>query len=134
MTVSSRAGARAHSRARLSLHFTPDPTTLAAVDKRLEMLEKMVQSGQADAFARYALAMEYRRLGQHERALANFEALRDNDPEYLPMYLMAGQLLTELERASDAAEWLQQGIALARKQGDAKALGELEAALAETRG
>jgi hypothetical protein len=44
---------------------------------------------------------------------------------------MAGQTLAEAERGPDAREWLEAGIALARKKSDAKALGELESLLGE---
>lgn len=99
------------------------------MNKRLEMLEKLTSSGQAEAFAWYGLAMEYRKLGRVEEALATFQSLRTKDPEYLAMYLMAGQLLIEHKRASDAREWLEQGLAIAQKRGDFKAVGELEDAL-----
>ena len=100
------------------------------MNKRLELLEKMTSSGQADAFAWYGLAMEYRKLGRIDKALATFETLRDREPDYQAMYLMAGQMLIENKRGEDARTWLEQGIELARKRGDHKALGELEDALA----
>lgn len=100
------------------------------MNKRLEMLEKLTSSGQADAFAWYGLAMEYRKLGRVEEALASFQTLRNKDPEYVAMYLMAGQLLLEHKRTQDAREWLERGIAIAQKRGDFKTVGELEDALA----
>ena len=100
------------------------------MNKRLMMLEQMTQSGKADAFAWYGLALEYRREGRSTDALATFEKLRALHPDYLPMYLMAGQLLIAEERTGDAKAWLQAGIELARKQGNAHTLSELESALA----
>lgn len=100
------------------------------MNKRLEMLEKMVASGKADSFARYALAMEYKKEERPEDALSTFSALRAADADYLPMYLMAGQLLIDTRRGEEAKGWLAAGIELAKKKGDAKAQAELEAALA----
>jgi predicted Zn-dependent protease len=100
------------------------------MNKRLEMLEKMTASGQADSFAWYALAMEYRKEARIDDALRTFEALRERDPDYLAMYLMAGQMLNAASRGGEAKAWLEQGIALAREKGDGKALGELESELA----
>lgn len=100
------------------------------MNKRLEMLEKLTRSGTADSFAWYALAMEYRKAEQPELALRTFEALRDKDPDYVAMYLMAAQVLLEAERDSEAVPWLEQGIEKARARGDMKALAELEQALA----
>ena len=102
------------------------------MNKRLALLEQLVSSGKADSFARYGLAMEYRKEGRHEDALAAFQALREEDASYLPMYLMTGQLLMEMSRNDDAKEWLRAGIELAKTKGDGKTLSELEDALAET--
>lgn len=99
------------------------------MNKRLAMLESLVAGGSADAFAWYGLAMEYRRAGRVSEALTTFESLRQRHPEYLPMYLMTGQLLVEQKRAPEAREWLEAGVALARAQNAAHALGELESAL-----
>jgi predicted Zn-dependent protease len=103
---------------------------LRDMNKRLEMLEKVTRSGTADSFAWYALAMEYRKSGETELALSTFATLRDQDPEYVPMYLMAAQVLMEAARDAEAVPWLEQGIAKARARGDTKALAELEQALA----
>lgn len=99
------------------------------MSKRLAFLEQLVSEGRADAFARYGLAMEYRKLGRVEEALSAFEALRSVDPSYLAMYLMAGQLLLEARRPDEARVWLEQGIELATRVGNTQALGELSDAL-----
>jgi hypothetical protein len=99
------------------------------MSKRLAMLENLAASGKADSFALYALAMEYRSAERSEDALATFARLRAKDAEYLPMYLMAGQLLVDLERNAEARAWLEAGIELATRKGDGKAKNELMAAL-----
>jgi len=100
------------------------------MNKRLAMLEKVTASAQADSFAFYCLGMEYRKEGRVDDALGAFGSLRERDPGYLPMYLMAGQMLREAARLPDAASWLKQGVTLATEKGDSKALGELESELA----
>jgi hypothetical protein len=100
------------------------------MNKRLAMLEKVTASAQADSFAFYCLAMEYRKEGRVDDALGAFETLRARDAGYLPMYLMAGQMLREAARLADASLWLKQGIELATQKNDGKALGELESELA----
>jgi len=100
------------------------------MNKRLAMLEKVTASAQADSFAFYCLGMEYRKEGRVDDALVAFETLRTRDPGYLPMYLMAGQMLREATRLPDASAWLKQGIELASQKNDGKALGELESELA----
>jgi len=101
------------------------------MNKRLPLLEKLAAAGTADAFTLYALAMEYRSAGRTEDAVLAFQNLRTKDASYLPMYLMAGQLFSEMGRNAEAREWLEAGVALATTKGDGKAKNELLAALAE---
>jgi predicted Zn-dependent protease len=100
------------------------------MNKRLAMLEKLTSSAQADSFAFYCLAMEYRKEGRVDDAVGAFTTLRDRDSGYVAMYLMAGQMLRESARLTDAAVWLKQGIEVATQKNDGKALGELESELA----
>jgi predicted Zn-dependent protease len=100
------------------------------MSKRLVMLEKMVASGGADSFARYALAMEYAGLDRVDDALRAYDDLRAHDPGYVPMYLMCGTMLAKAGRRDEARAWLTEGVAAAQKKGDAHALGELQSALA----
>jgi predicted Zn-dependent protease len=101
------------------------------MNKRLEMLEKLTQRGGADSFAWYGLAMEYRKLGRVDDALNTFTTLRAQDPDYLAMYLMAGQMLGEAQRSDEAKVWLEQGLAVAQKKGDHKAKSEIQDALGQ---
>lgn len=100
------------------------------MNKRLAALEKMIQAGTDDPFAWYGLAMEYRKDGRVDDALSTFGRLREKHAGYLPMYLMAGQMLADADRADEARPWLAQGIEVARAKGDGKALSELQSALA----
>jgi len=103
---------------------------MPATSKRLEFLSKLTSSGSADPFAWYGLAMEYRTLERHDEALATFEALRGRAPDYVPMYLMCGQMLAGLGRAAEARAWMEAGVGAARSKGDDHAASELEGALA----
>jgi tetratricopeptide (TPR) repeat protein len=98
--------------------------------KRLDFLVKMTSAGKADSFTWYALALEYKGLGQVEDALTTFQRLRQLDEDYVPMYLMCGTMLIEASRRDEAKEWLSAGLHAARKKGDAHAAGEIEGALA----
>jgi tetratricopeptide (TPR) repeat protein len=98
-------------------------------NKRLDMLEQITKGEGADSFAWYGLAMEYRKLGRIAEALVCFDTLKGKDPEYLAMYLMAGQMLSAEGKPEDARVWLEAGIELATRQGNQKALSELRDAL-----
>jgi predicted Zn-dependent protease len=100
------------------------------MSKRLNVLEKMVSGGTKDSFAWYGLALEYINVGRLDDGLNTFTALRERDPQYVPMYLMCGTALSKAGRNSEAREWLSAGVDAARARGDTHALGELEVALA----
>jgi predicted Zn-dependent protease len=102
---------------------------MAQSSKRLEFLQKMTQSGEKDPFVWYGLAMEYRSLERTEDALATFEKLRQRAPDYVPMYLMCGQMLAAMSRPDDARSWLAAGVEAACAKGDAHASSELQSAL-----
>jgi predicted Zn-dependent protease len=104
---------------------------MAGASKRLEYLLKLTgqQGAGSDPFVWYGLAMEYRSLERYDEALATFETLRVRTPDYVPMYLMCGQMLEKMGRVGDARVWLSAGVDAAGKGGDAHALGELQAAL-----
>jgi predicted Zn-dependent protease len=103
---------------------------MADPNKRLETLLKMTASASADSFAWYALALEYRKAGRLDESLSTFDRLAERDPNYLPMYLMAGQTAIEASQRDVAKSWLERGITLAEAKGDMKALGELQSELA----
>ncbi len=99
------------------------------ISKRLAYLEKITSEGSTDPFAWYGLANEYTGLGRHDDALRTFQALRERQADYVPMYLICGQMLADLGRAAEARDWLEAGAAAARAKKDTHALSELEAAL-----
>ena len=100
------------------------------MNKRLMFLEQHCAAGAADSFAFYGLGMEYRKEGRVDDAIATFEKLKSKDPDYVPMYLMAGQTLIDAGRSAEAKTWLETGIAVAERKRDTHALGELQSALA----
>ncbi len=102
---------------------------MTATNKRLQMLDAMIAKGTSDPFVRYARALELRGLEQLEQAMAGFEELRTLHPQYVPTFLMAGQILTSLGRVEVARAWLTQGIAVAIAAHDEHARSELQQAL-----
>jgi predicted Zn-dependent protease len=98
--------------------------------QRLDMLEKMIAKGSADPFVHYARCMELKSLGRGADAMEAFRALRERFPNYVPLYLMAGQVAIELGKADEAREFFAQGEQKAREAGDSHAQAELTRALA----
>ena len=95
------------------------------------MLEEFLAANPNDAFARYGMAMECVNTGDDAAAESHFRQLLSAHPEYLYGYFHYGQLLLRLSRGAEAQEILRQGVAAAKKAGDAHALSELEGALAD---
>jgi predicted Zn-dependent protease len=102
---------------------------MEATSKRLSYLEKITADGSTDPFAWYGLALEYKTLGRVDDALRTFDSLRAKNPDYVPMFLMCGQMLADAGRTDVARAWLESGIAAAKAKRDTHALGELESAL-----
>ena len=49
---------------------------------RIEILKGFLKENAADSFSRYALALEYVKLGQNDDAVREFETVTKNDPGY----------------------------------------------------
>lgn len=96
---------------------------------RVAMLKEILAENPNDAFARYGLAMEYANAGDATSALAEYEQIVTTNPDYVPAYQMAGQLLMNHGREEDARGWLERGIAAARKTGNRHAESEMQGML-----
>jgi predicted Zn-dependent protease len=98
---------------------------------RRQMLEELVAKKPDDAFSRYGLAMECMNSGDPAAADTHFRTLLERNADYIPAYLMYGQLLARESRTSEAKQVLSNGIAAAAKTGDQHARSEMEALLNE---
>jgi predicted Zn-dependent protease len=101
---------------------------------RIAMLTEILLANPEDIFARYGLALEYSKAGQIDQALAEFKTLLANNPDYTPGYFMAAQTLAESSRTDEAKRMLVDGIASARRTGNAHAQSEMTAMLEELGG
>ena len=95
------------------------------------MLEQMASAKPGDPFLRYGLAMELKKRGELERAREVFDSLVSAHPDYVPTYLMYGNLLVELGDAGAAVQTYERGHEVANRAGDDHAASELAAARAE---
>jgi Flp pilus assembly protein TadD len=96
---------------------------------RKQQLEEMLVEDPNDPFLRYGLAMENVSAGDLEAAVRCFRDLFAVAPDYVPAYLQAGQTLTRLGRAAEARDVYRDGMAVAARQGDEHARGEMEGLL-----
>jgi|SRR5580704_1148537 thioredoxin-like negative regulator of GroEL len=98
---------------------------------RRQMLEEFVATKPDDSFSRYGLAMECMNSGDPTAADTHFRALIDRHADYIPAYLMYGQLLARESRSEEARQILSSGIRAATKKGDEHARSEMETLLNE---
>ncbi len=98
---------------------------------KIAMLSEILKANPADSFARYGLAMEYLSQENPEKALEEFAATTQHNPDYVPAYQMSGQTLAKLHRTEEAKQRLQDGLAAAQRTGNRHAASEMSALLDE---
>lgn len=101
---------------------------------RIETFKAFLEKDPGNSLARYSLAMELRKAGRCDEALAGFADLIERDPKYVPAYFMCGQTAVEAGKVQEAKEVLRTGIDVARNAGEthaAEKMAELLATLEE---
>jgi thioredoxin-like negative regulator of GroEL len=84
-----------------------------------------------NSFARYGVAMELAARGETPAALAEFDTLLTNDPDYTAGFFMSAQTLAAAGRTTEAIGRLKAGIASAQRSGNDHARTEMQAMLDE---
>lgn len=97
---------------------------------RLTQLQEFYDDDPHDPFNLYALALEYLK-SDLEKSRELFEMLLNIHKEYLPTYYHAAKLYQELGEKEMATSVFVNGISLARKLNDTKAMRELQSAYDE---
>ncbi|HKD84702.1 MAG TPA: tetratricopeptide repeat protein [Terriglobales bacterium] len=100
-------------------------------DNRIAALKEILSTHPDDAFARYALGLEYCGSGQLDAALAEFRRLLAAHPDYTNGYFMAAQTLVRAERPEEARSMLKDGIQCAERTGNRHALSEMQGLMEE---
>ena len=98
---------------------------------KIDGLKEILALDPRNSFARYGIAMELAGRGETAAALAEFDTLLANDPDYTAGYFMAAQTLTSAGRPAEAIERLKAGIGCAARSGNRHALSEMQAMLDE---
>jgi tetratricopeptide (TPR) repeat protein len=98
---------------------------------RVAALQEILETNPNDAFARYALGLEYSGAGDTGAALSEFGQLLAAHPNYTNGYFMAAQVLDRAGRFDEARSMLSKGIETARQSNNRHALSEMEAMMEE---
>jgi predicted Zn-dependent protease len=94
-------------------------------------LKEILALDPKNSFARYGVAMELASRGETAAALAEFDTLLANDPDYTAGYFMAAQTLAAAGSIPQAVERLKAGIGCAARSGNRHAVSEMQAMLDE---
>ena len=98
-------------------------------NNRVTALQEILKENPNDAFARYALGLEYSGAGETEAALSEFEKLLAVHSDYTNGYFMSAQVLDRAGRSDEARAMLEKGIESARRTNNRHAQSEMEAML-----
>lgn len=77
---------------------------------RIDQLLKFLSANPKDSFVRFALALEYDKLGNEEKTLAYFEEIRNDDPDYTGTYYHLGKLYERLNNKESALSTYKEGL------------------------
>jgi len=98
---------------------------------RRQKFEQFLAQNPNDAFTRYGIALECLREGDFAGAEGHFKTLLQGNPNYVPGYQMYAQTLAQHDRAEEAKDLLNKGIAAASRQGNQHARSEMEGLLSQ---
>jgi tetratricopeptide (TPR) repeat protein len=101
---------------------------------RLDKLLEFLRNEPEDEFLQYALATEYLRLNETDKALQYYENLVNKHPDYVGTYYHLGKLYEALNRKPDAINTYEKGMEIARQKRDNHAFSELQAVFHEATG
>ncbi|MFT6815278.1 MAG: tetratricopeptide (TPR) repeat protein [Sphingobacteriales bacterium] len=96
---------------------------------RLQQLLNFLKESPNDSFILFALAQEYWKQNNKEKALEHFETVHKLDENYIGTYYHLGKLYEELEDLEMAKQIFQKGIGIAKNNNNQHALSELQGAL-----
>lgn len=96
---------------------------------RIARLMEFLASNPDDSFVQHALALEYVKLGDDERALQLFRNILRVNRSYVGSYYHLAKLLERTGQKAEAVSCYSEGMQQARLANDRHALNELQSAL-----
>jgi tetratricopeptide (TPR) repeat protein len=96
--------------------------------KRLEQLYQFLEERPEDEFLLFAIAKEYEKLNNEEKAEKYYLKLQGLHPNYVGTYYHLGKLYERADDEELAIEIYEKGMKVAKSIGDKHAFGELRGA------
>ncbi|MBS1497200.1 MAG: tetratricopeptide repeat protein [Bacteroidetes bacterium] len=98
---------------------------------RIEKLLELLKTAETDSFLQHALALEYIKTGDDERARVLFNSLLSREPGYVGSYYHLAKLLERAKEYDAAIDIYKKGLQEAQKANDRHSYNELQMALEE---
>ncbi len=98
---------------------------------RIERIIEFLNQQPKDNFLRHALALEYIKLGEEQKAQDLFIDLLTESPEYIGSYYHLAKCLERRNDKDAAILWYEKGMLAAKAAKDNHAYSELQAAYEE---
>jgi Tfp pilus assembly protein PilF len=95
---------------------------------RLEKLFNMLKDEPGDSFLKYAIATEYVKLNDDQKALHYYFDILTNDENYVGAYYHLAKLYERIFQKDSAEQTYKKGMMIARKLNDNHAYAELQSA------
>jgi Tfp pilus assembly protein PilF len=95
---------------------------------RIERIIAFLKDQPKDNFLRHALALEYLKKEEPEKARDLFLAILTEAPDYIGSYYHLAKCLVQLQEINAAIEWYEKGMAAAKLAKDDHSYRELQAA------
>ena len=98
---------------------------------RIERIIEFLNQQPKDNFLRHALALEYIKIGEEQKAQDLFIDLLTESPDYIGSYYHLAKCLERMNNKESAILWYEKGMAAAKEAKDNHAYSELQAAFEE---
>lgn len=95
---------------------------------RIDRLKGMLQKSPDDCFLNHALALEYIKIGEEQKAKSLFEHNLQKDETYIATYYHLGKLLERVGEEEAAVDIYEKGMAMSKDAGDMHTYSELRSA------
>ncbi|GHE23476.1 tetratricopeptide repeat protein [Sphingobacterium griseoflavum] len=104
------------------------------MSNRIEELQAFLAETPNDPFLKYALTLEYKKLGDQDKTLSGFKDLVMHHPDYVGTYYHYAKYLEEIQDREQAFLIYQNGLQVAQRVKNRHAYSELLAAYNLARG
>ena len=95
---------------------------------RIEKLEEFLKDNPKDNFLQHALALEFIKIGNDEKAKELFIAILNETPDYIGSYYHLAKLFERLNEKELAIQYYEKGMEISKFLKDNHSYNELQAA------